>query len=62
MADPKISQIPMSEAVEGYDLFDKKEVQKGVSFHDRNWGLADSSKWCLKHKSRNHTMTSKGMR
>ena len=45
--------MPMSEAIEGYELFDKMKVQKGMSpvFLVKISGKADKTKWFSKHKS-----------
>ena len=44
--------MPLSQAVEGYELFDNMKVQKGIS----TIGMipckrADKMQWCSKHKS-----------
>ena len=45
--------MPMSEAVEGYELFDMMKVQKGMSpvFLVKISGKADKKKWFSKHRS-----------
>lgn len=44
--------MPLSQAVEGYELFDNMKVQKGIStFSLIPCKSADKMQWCSKHKS-----------